>query len=1077
MPDIDASNKIMDVEFDTTSLLLPYDYLRTPATPHSLIRGAETVRRIQGREGDLRKGIQSLLVASTAALFYRYCGQQRIPLAVRPAPGQHASHKFVVEADVNGQCTLMGLADALEADLGRKTWDAAGPNVLITFDPASAVADDRTFDIVIAFAHSSNDLSIAIDYNQHLFSSDTIRRLATHLDSIIQVASEMPGSSIASIVMFTDDEKRWFKDRCKLGTDDYTFVHAFRDVAEHGRRNPHKVAVRADDGDLTYRDLNDKANQLANFILAEGIQAEQRVAVCIEPSADIAFVLLGILKSGATYVPINPAFPRYRIDAIVEDTSPHLLITENSLRQLFCDSSMSRLLLDNDRARLDEQSVAEPEIEILPEHNAYIYYTSGTTGKPKGSMATHANLAHMLRSSRERYGISASEIIPAVASFTFSISMFELMSPLTAGGTLLVLPRETVLDVARMATVLSQVTMFHIGPSLLKNIVRHIKTDAQAHLDYSNIRHASSGGDMVPPELLRDMQEIFPAAEIFVIYGCSEISLMGCTWEIGKAPVQKTLVGQSFPTMHLKLLDDDGNEVPIGAPGDVHFGGRGVVRGYLNRPELTKKLFQEIGGLRYYSTGDRGRLNFAGELELLGRRDFQIQIRGMRVELGEIEYHLRQFSGVRDGVVAARNNQRGEAMLVAYIVAEKHTSFDANEIRRHMLERLPDYMVPAFYENLDALPLNYNMKVDRRALPDPKPAYRAVVSNPPQTDSEIALARLWCDILQLDTVSLDDNFMLLGGESLIAMDMILKAQQLFGVKLDGMDVLRESLFVLARIIDEHHGRKAQIPNRVFRAPDITEVESFHFGENEDVYGLFTKAQGSQTPVLICPSVGYEYNRCSFLMRTLADSLAKAGVASLRFDFFGSGDSLGRSTEARLERWRDDLRLAQEELMRRTGASHVRVFSYRLTTSLVLQSLNHATVESIVAWDPVTDGDEYYRELKRMNREKIHKLLVMRNMRKPAKIRNAEELMGYTFSDSAIREIRELSLDPGALWGRSVTGVFSADFDSSKIDELMTVVGSAVPVDADWYRSTRATAGITDKEYVRAFANALMGAPT
>ncbi len=405
---------------------------------------------------------------------------------------------------------------------------------------------------------------------------------------------------------------------------------------------------------------------------AQGIGAESRVVVCLEPSIDVAIVLLAVLKAGAVYVPLDPTYPAARIRASLEDIRPRLLVTRAYLDEKLQIDGVARLALDDLENLAKGLSDENPGLAVQPDQTAYIYYTSGTTGKPKGAAASQANLASYIRAARERYLIGASDVMPAIARFSFSISMLELMSPLAAGGTLVILERDHILDLDRMSRTLEDVTIFHAGPSLLKNLITYVKRHYRGFDAFSRVRHASSGGDMVSPEVLEGLKQIFFNAEVFVIYGCSEISCMGCTYPVARdRPVERTYVGRPFDSVAVRVLDSALNLLPVGVVGEIHFAGDGIVKGYLNRPELTAEKFIELDGRRYYRTGDMGRLSEDGWLEILGRSDFQVKLRGMRVELGEVEQHLRRAPGVRDGVVTARSLAGGEKALVAYMVLDR----------------------------------------------------------------------------------------------------------------------------------------------------------------------------------------------------------------------------------------------------------------------------------------------------------------------------------------------------------------------------------------------------------------------
>ena len=446
--------------------------------------------------------------------------------------------------------------------------------------------------------------------------------------------------------------------------------------------------------------------------------------------------------------------------------------------------------------------------------------------------------------------------MPALARTSFSISMFELMSPLTAGGTLVVLDRDAVLDPARLADALaSGVTIFHAGPSLLKALFAHLaKPGAAADpARFNRVRHASSGGDLIAPEVLRALVATFRRAEVFVIYGCSEIACMGCTYPVPRdRDVTRTFVGQPFDNVVARVLDRAGNPVPVGVVGEIHFAGAGVAAGYLHRPELTAEKFRAgDAGLRWYNTGDLGRLAPDGNVEIVGRGDFQIKVRGMRIELAEVEHHLRRAPGVADGVVAARPTPGGERALVAYVVLDPARRGDRGAlagVRTHLVDQVPDYMVPSLYVELPALPLNHNLKVDRNALPDPD-AVRADATpavRTPESDSERALAEIWTRVLGLGCVGIDDNFFELGGDSLSAMEMLAEVERELGVELDGLAVLRDTLATLAAACDARLGRTA--PVRVEQpahdaeaAPGVAAWEAFHFGPGNSSTACFAAA--------------------------------------------------------------------------------------------------------------------------------------------------------------------------------------------------------------------------------------------
>ena len=814
---------------------------------------------------------------------------------------------------------------------------------------------------------------------------------------------------------------------------------------------PAATALRFRDQRLSYAELNARTNQLARHLAARGVGAESRVVVCVEPGFEIIIALLAILKVGAVYVPLDPSFPPARIQIMLADTRPALVLTQRALKLAW--GRLEVLDLDAAHAELSRLADHDLDVGVEPTQTAYVYYTSGTTGTPKGILASQANLASYLGSARRRYEFRRSDVGVAIARFTFSISMFELLSPLTVGGTLIVLERAHVLDGARLAETLREVTFFHAGPSLLRGVLDYIQRHYADFSWFDRVRHASSGGDTVPVELLAGLREVFTKADIFVIYGCSEISCMGTTYEVPRdAPLERTYVGTPFAGTTLRVVDDALDEVPCGVVGEVLFAGPGIVQGYLNRPELTAEKFFERDGLVFYRTGDRGKRDTRGLLELLGRNDFQVKLGGVRIELGEIEHHLRRAPQVANGVVGATSRD-SETELVAYVVIQPdcagNSASRAAAIRQYLGEQLPDYMVPRTFVELVALPLNHNMKVDRRALPEPPPAMLRMPSGPwsrsprsPRSPAERDLAALWQTMLRVDYVVLEDNFFDLGGSSLLALRLIQEVDRKFGVTLTGLQVLRDSLELQARSCER---RSEQAPLlRPDPAPlvDAERVEPFHFGPNGSLYGVLhgARAVSVGSAVLICAPLGHEYLRAHFILQRLARRLAGAGVPVLRFDYYGCGDSLGDGSAATCARWQQDIVEAQRELQRRTGAERVTAIGVRLGATLLANVGALPAFSRLVFWDPVERGASHLDDLRAAHRRSLAAtpLGSLRARLSARRGRGQHELLGATYSETALRELAALSL-PGSCPARRLdTDV--AWLDLTKLEDMLPDLG-------------------------------------
>jgi acyl carrier protein len=544
---------------------------------------------------------------------------------------------------------------------------------------------------------------------------------------------------------------------------------------------------------------------------------------------------------------------------------------------------------------------------------------------------------------------------------------------------------------------------------------------------------------MVPVEVLETMRQVFPNAEVFVIYGCSEISCMGTTYPVPRdVPLEKTYVGKAFDSVSLCVVDETLRPVELDVVGEVLFAGPGVVKGYLNRPELTSEKFVELDGTRFYRTGDRGRFDREGLLELVGRSDFQVKLGGMRIEPAEIEHHLRRAPGVENGVVVARDTPDGEKTLVAYITSEAEQGGDGATrnalVRRYLAERLPEYMVPSLYVELPALPLNHNMKIDRKALPDPPLVHRVVEHaqsvRQPETFTERSLAELWQRALGVDQIGLDDNFFDLGGDSLSALKLLIEIDVELGVTLTGLEVLREPLETLAWLCDRRSGKPPSPPRARADLVARDAVELFHFGPESSLYGALhgAPATGVRHAVLICAPLGHEHLRAHFVLQRLARRLAVQGVPVLRFDYYGCCDSLGDVADATLDRWQRDIVAAYAELEQRTGATRITAVGVRLGATLLSKVTSELALGSVVLWDPVARGSEHRAEL-----ERAHRKLVRASPRWPRPLRRSgnghRELLGVTYSMALLNELEKLVLEPPA----SSCSVETLVTDSSWLD--------------------------------------------
>ncbi|MGW1627624.1 amino acid adenylation domain-containing protein, partial [Streptomyces sp. NPDC002172] len=545
---------------------------------------------------------------------------------------------------------------------------------------------------------------------------------------------------------------------------------------------PDAVAVVADGEELSYAEVNRRANRLAHHLRSLGVGAESLVGLCLERGVELVPALLGVLKSGAAYVPLDPAHPAERLGYVLADAGVEVVVTTSALEGLLGEGGFSGAVvaLDRHNAVLAGCPESDPEVVSGPDNAVYVIYTSGSTGRPKGVTLTHANVVRLLRTAQEHYSFDASDVWSLFHSFAFDVSVFEMWGALLHGGTLVVVPRdvarspEDFLDllVERRVTVLSQT------PSAFRGLVA-AAGEGDPRVDRLALRHVIFAGERL------EFRELKPWTDrlgldgpvLVNMYGITETTVHTTFYRVTEEDVRAASgnpVGAPLSDLSVHLLDGRGELVPVGVPGEIHVGGPGVARGYLGRPGLTAERFvpDPFGpaGSRLYRSGDLARRRPDGGLDYVGRIDHQVKIRGYRVELGEIEAALSAHPHIREAVVVVREDTPGDRRLAAYLVAARGATVpETRELRELLARDLPDYMVPAAFVALDALPLTANGKLDQRALPAPgTDAFLQSAYVAPRTPTEERVAAVWAGALEVDRVGVHDSFFDLGGDSIRA---------------------------------------------------------------------------------------------------------------------------------------------------------------------------------------------------------------------------------------------------------------------------------------------------------------------
>ncbi len=576
--------------------------------------------------------------------------------------------------------------------------------------------------------------------------------------------------------------------------------------------NPHGPALLVDDTSYTYAELNARANQLAHYLRAKGVGPDVLVGIAAERSLEMVVGLLATLKAGGAYVPLEPSYPQDRLAYMLADARPAVLLTQRHLLERWPGAAIPTFCIDSEWNALANYPTTNPAPLARTANLAYVIYTSGSTGRPKGVAIDHAGIVNRLQWMQEAYALDASDRVLQKTPYSFDVSVWEFFWPLAYGAQLVMARPGGHQDAAYLAGLINSagITTMHFVPPMLDVFLNAADLGQRASL-----RQVMCSGQALPLELQQRFLARLPGVELHNLYGPTEASVDVTYWHcVANATLGCVPIGRPIANIQIHILDPYLNPVPAGVAGQLYIAGVGLARAYLNRPDLTAEKFipnpfSHGAGSRMYQSGDLARYLADGSIEYLGRIDDQVKVRGFRIELGEIENALGCLDGVRDAVVLAREDVPGDVRLVAYLVGDGLTQDAVGPLRAALMSSLPDYMVPAHFLVLPALPLTSNGKVDRKALPAPdlRAAQSAYVA--PTSDVESQLAAMWGSLLKLDRVGMHDNFFELGGNSLMVVTLHAQICAAFGNRLAVVDLFKyPSIDKLARFLDQADGASA-----------------------------------------------------------------------------------------------------------------------------------------------------------------------------------------------------------------------------------------------------------------------------
>ncbi|MFW3163443.1 syringopeptin non-ribosomal peptide synthetase SypA [Pseudomonas syringae pv. syringae] len=616
-------------------------------------------------------------------------------------------------------------------------------------------------------------------YNEAYFQQDEIVPLAERLQQVTEqgLANDQLPVDEFSLISKTDTLQIQTWNAGQPHSAEYLTIH--QQFEARAAERPDAVALMFEGQTLSYGGLNARANQVAHRLLAQGVRPDDRVAICVERGPAMIIGLLGILKSGAGYVPLDPAYPLERLAYTLGDSAPVALLSQQTVQQALPVSDVPLIYLDD--VDLQDERACNPQVTVKPSDLAYVIYTSGSTGLPKGVMVEHRNVARLFSATRDWFGFNEQDIWALFHSFAFDFSVWEIWGALLHGGRLLIVPQlvsrspEDFYDLLCSAGV----TVLNQTPSAFRQLIAAQGEKEQAH----SLRQVIFGGEALDTAMLKPWyaRSVNADTQLVNMYGITETTVHVTYYPLQPEDAQRvgaSPIGKRIPDLQLYLLDAYGHPLPPGAVGELYVGGAGVARGYLNRDELNATRFLDDPfasepGARMYRSGDLGRWLPDGNLEYLGRNDEQVKIRGFRIELGEIEAQLSACQGVREAVVVVREDEPGDKRLVAYVIGTADLEPDATYLREQLRLSLAEHMLPSAFVSLEAFPLTANGKLDRKALPLPSAeAYARRQYEAPQGLTETRLAGLWTELLGVEQVGRHDQFFELGGHSMLAVKLI-----------------------------------------------------------------------------------------------------------------------------------------------------------------------------------------------------------------------------------------------------------------------------------------------------------------
>ena len=650
------------------------------------------------------------------------------------------------------------------------------------------------FDLNLDMMTVDGALYGAFKYRTDLFKPETLVNLERHFINLLQDIVQNPHEEVSKLALITQDERAHILElgktaKAKTYPDQGCLVRRFEEKVE---LTPNAISVSFEESSLTYKELNARANELSQHLISLGIKQDDRVGLCLHRAPDLIVTILAILKAGATYIPVDHRYPKERKETILHDSGSRLLITQSDLLvELPIIQEMRILCLDTEAHLYDSQSTANPEITNAGERIAYIIYTSGSTGKPKGTLISHHNVTRLFDATEAQFGFNGEDVWTLFHSPAFDFSVWEIWGALLYGGRLVILPFEVTRSPSLFLQTLEDegVTILNQTPSAFKQLI-HTETSIHTAPHLPKLRCVVFGGEALDvPSLSPWVQRYgYDQPQLINMYGITETTVHVTYHRIDETDLahSSSPIGRPIEDLQIYIVDKNMEPVPVGVFGEICVSGDGVSSGYLNRPSLNQEKFinhpfDPESKSKLYRSGDLGRFSSDGTIDYLGRIDQQVKIRGFRIELGEIQAQITQHASIVSAAVIIREDSPGDKLIVAYCVKYEDSTLGVSELRQSLLNKLPDYMIPAAFVFIDNLPLTTNGKLATSQLPLPaRQSKQAIKRLLPQSNTEKTVMEAWKEVLSTPEISTEDNFFELGGNSLLMNQVFLHLKNHYG---------------------------------------------------------------------------------------------------------------------------------------------------------------------------------------------------------------------------------------------------------------------------------------------------------